>query len=58
VVNHVSGAAKAGVAGVYNRATYAREKREALARWAAWLMETVEGRKGAVVSLRRAVEVA
>src|SRR3954447_7375713 len=49
VVNHVSGH-KAGLAGVYNRATYAREKREALARWAEWLMETVEGRKGGVVS--------
>ncbi len=33
VVNHVSGH-KAGVAGVYNRATYALEKREALNRWA------------------------
>ena len=32
VVNHVSGH-KAGVAGVYNRATYAVEKREALERW-------------------------
>ncbi len=32
VVNHVSGD-KAGVAGVYNRATYAVEKREALERW-------------------------
>jgi hypothetical protein len=36
VVNHISGA-KAGVAGVYNRATYLPEKREALARWAAHL---------------------
>jgi integrase len=33
ILNHVSGH-KAGVAGVYNRATYAKEKREALARWA------------------------
>ncbi|WP_262273298.1 tyrosine-type recombinase/integrase [Microvirga yunnanensis] len=33
VLNHVSGH-KAGVAGVYNRATYAKEKREALDRWA------------------------
>ena len=32
VVNHVSGH-KAGVAGIYNRATYAAEKREALERW-------------------------
>ncbi len=34
VLNHVSGH-KAGVAGVYNRATYAKEKREALDLWAA-----------------------
>lgn len=34
VVNHVSGRAKAGVAGVYNRATYANEKRMALQAWA------------------------
>ncbi|HEY8383968.1 MAG TPA: site-specific integrase [Microvirga sp.] len=33
VLNHVSGH-KAGVAGIYNRATYAKEKREALERWA------------------------
>jgi integrase len=34
VVNHISGRAKAGVAGVYNRATYANEKRMALQAWA------------------------
>ncbi len=56
VVNHVSGA-KAGVAGVYNRATYAKEKRAALARWAEWLMGTVEGRRGTVVGLRGAAAV-
>lgn len=33
VLNHISGS-KAGVAGIYNRATYAREKREALDLWA------------------------
>ena len=32
VLNHVSGH-KGGVAGIYNRATYAAEKAEALARW-------------------------
>jgi integrase len=32
VLNHVSGH-KAGVAGIYNRATYAKEKREALEIW-------------------------
>jgi hypothetical protein len=33
ILNHVSGH-KAGVAGVYNRATYGKEKREALNSWA------------------------
>ena len=33
-LNHVSGA-KAGVAGIYNRAHYAEEKRAALERWGA-----------------------
>jgi integrase len=37
VVNHMSGAAKAGVAGVYNRALYLEERRSALERWAAYL---------------------
>jgi hypothetical protein len=32
-LNHVSGA-KASVAGVYNKAKYNREKREALEKWA------------------------
>jgi integrase len=33
VLGHVSGAAKRGVAGVYNKATYRAPKRAALARW-------------------------
>lgn len=33
ILNHVSGAAKGGVAGVYNRATYRRQKTEALWQW-------------------------
>ena len=33
VLNHVSGS-RAGVAGIYNRASYAAEKRDALDRWA------------------------
>jgi hypothetical protein len=32
IVNHQSGH-KAGVAGIYNRSQYQKEKREALARW-------------------------
>jgi len=32
VMNHISGD-KGGIAGVYNRASYAEEKRDALKRW-------------------------
>ena len=32
-VNHVSGKAKAGVAGIYNRAQYLAQRRELLERW-------------------------
>lgn len=42
VLNHISGH-KAGVAGVYNRAAYAAEKRAALALWGDHLMALVEG---------------
>ena len=34
VVNHITGSAKAGVAGVYNRALYLSERRAALIAWA------------------------
>lgn len=51
-INHVSGH-KAGVAGTYNRAVYAKEKRETLSLWAGWLMGVVEGRQAKVVPLRR-----
>jgi integrase len=49
VVNHVSGH-KAGVAGIYNRATYASEKRAALQRWADHLLQSIMkvGSDGAV----------
>ena len=53
VLNHVSGH-KGGVAGIYNRATYDKEKREALNLWAEHVMATVEGRKSVVVPMRRA----
>ena len=42
-LNHVSGA-KAGVAGVYNRAVYAPEKRAALERWAAHVESLTSGK--------------
>jgi integrase len=37
VVNHMSGLAKVGVAGVYNRALYFDERRRALQNWADYL---------------------
>jgi integrase len=37
VVNHMSGLAKAGVAGVYNRALYLRERTTALQSWAEYV---------------------
>jgi hypothetical protein len=53
VLNHVSGH-RGGVAGIYNRATYDKEKREALNLWAEHVMTIVEGRKAAIVPLKRA----
>jgi integrase len=52
VLNHVSGH-KAGVAGTYNRATYEKDKRDALIRWAEHLASIVKGRPGKVMPLRR-----
>jgi len=51
VLNHVSGH-RAGVAGIYNRASYEREKRIALDLWAAHLMAIVEGRESNIVTLK------
>jgi integrase len=53
VLNHVSGA-KAGVAGIYNRASYAAEKRHALELWAAHVADLAEGRESNIVPLRGA----
>ena len=53
VLNHVSGH-KAGVAGIYNRASYDKEKREALNLWATHLMAIIDGRAAVVVPLKRA----
>jgi integrase len=53
VINHVGGA-KGGVAGVYNRALYLRERAEALAQWADHLTAIVDGQENNVTPLRRA----
>jgi integrase len=54
IVNHVSGA-KAGVAGVYNRAAYLAEKRQALELWAGHIARLLAGNISAadVCSRRR-----
>jgi integrase len=51
VVNHVSGH-KGGVAGVYNHAEYAPEKRQALDRWGAHVAALAAGAPSKVVPLR------
>jgi integrase len=51
IVNHTSGH-KGGVAGVYNRAVYAAEKRQALERWARHLNEVIAGAGRKVLLLR------
>jgi hypothetical protein len=51
ILNHASGH-KAGVAGIYNHATYEKEKRSALLRWADHVMAVVEGRTATVVPMR------
>jgi integrase len=53
VLNHVSGH-KAGVAGIYNRSSYDREKREALAMWAEYITALIDGRAPTVVAMKRA----
>ena len=54
VLNHISGH-KAGVAGVYNRASYAGEKRRALDLWAEHVGDLAEGRESNIVPLRAAL---
>src|SRR4051812_45403987 len=50
VLNHVSGH-KAGVAGIYNRALYAVEERQALDLWSEHVRSLIEGAEAKVVSL-------
>jgi integrase len=51
VVNHISGH-KAGISGVYNRARYENQKRQALDLWGERLLEWVGEKESNVVSLR------
>ncbi|MCK1293415.1 site-specific integrase [Bradyrhizobium sp. 30] len=51
-LNHISGSAKANVAGVYNKAKNLPEKRIALQRWASHIEGLVAGRKANVTPLR------
>jgi hypothetical protein len=53
VLNHISGHKK-GVAGVYNKAAYAVEKRTALLRWGTHVMAAVEGGASNVRALHTA----
>jgi integrase len=52
-LNHISGA-RAGVAGTYNRAAYATEKKAAFERWAAHVEGLITGKPVKVVPLRKA----
>jgi hypothetical protein len=52
VLNHVSGPAKAGVAGVYNKWAYLPEKTAALERWATHVEGLITGTTAKVVQLR------
>jgi integrase len=52
-LNHYSGHRR-GVAGVYNRSSYDRAVKAALARWAEHVLALVEGRESNVVALQRA----
>jgi integrase len=50
ILNHVSGH-KAGPAGIYNRSSYERQVKAALARWSEHVLALVEGRASKVVAL-------
>jgi integrase len=54
-LNHVSGH-KAGIAGIYNRALYEREKRTALDLWAKHVTTLIEGRNSVIAGIVRPKE--
>jgi integrase len=51
ILNHVGH--REGVAGIYNRALYAKEKASALTRWAEYLMPIVSGGRSKVVTMSK-----
>lgn len=53
VIGHVSGSAKRGVAGVYNRAQYLPQRKAALERWAQHIEGIEEGQSGNVEQMKR-----
>lgn len=53
ILNHVSGS-KGGVAGVYNKALYLRERAEALSLWAGHLASIVSGHDSNIFPMERA----
>jgi integrase len=52
-LNHHSGHRR-GIAGVYNRSTYERAVKAALARWSEHVLALVEGREDKIITLQRA----
>jgi hypothetical protein len=48
VINHVGH--KSGIAGVYNRAVYTKEKTTTLLRWSEYVLAVVEGRDSKVLT--------
>jgi integrase len=57
VVNHVSGNARSGVAGIYNRSELLSERRAALERWAVHVMGLISGRPAKVLPLHKPASV-
>jgi integrase len=53
LLNHISGHHKRGVAGIYNRASYLNERRDALLLWDSLLMGIVNEQPAKVALLRR-----